>query len=240
MSHIDVQEVGQTTPEKKQAWHITTAALVASNCVPIVGVLFFGWDVGALMVLFWFENVIIGFINVLRMLSVAVPHPAMHLGKLFMIPFFIFHYGMFTAIHGIFVVSIFVDGFGSGMSGMPSPGGGLFDMLYSGLAVGLEQGLGWAMAALFVSHFVSFVVNFFMMGERNRVQLDALMGQPYSRVVMLHVTIIFGGMFAMMTKSNIFALLVLIAIKTAVDVKQHQREHRKLGEKEITISNSHT
>ena len=42
-------------------------ALIAANVLPIVGVLLWGWDAGALVFLYWTENVVIGFYNILKM-----------------------------------------------------------------------------------------------------------------------------------------------------------------------------
>ena len=83
------------------------AILTRPNLVPLAGVLFWGWDAFALLALFWMENVVIGVFFILRMLSLDPRDPALWLGKLFMVPFFCVHYGMFTAIHGAFVFSMF-------------------------------------------------------------------------------------------------------------------------------------
>jgi hypothetical protein len=56
------------------------------------------------------------------------------------------------------------------------------------------------------------------------------MSQPYSRVVVLHLTII-GGAFLVASLGTPLALLVLlILLKTAVDLRAHLREHRKAQE----------
>jgi hypothetical protein len=49
---------------KASAW-----ALVAANALPLFGVLFFGWDTFSIVFLYWVENVIIGAINVLKMIA---------------------------------------------------------------------------------------------------------------------------------------------------------------------------
>src|SRR5690348_18190227 len=76
----------------------TAAVLIAANLVPLAGVLFFGWSVFSTLLLFWVENVIVGAFNVLRMLVAQPQIGAMWAAKLFMIPFFTFHYGMFVKI----------------------------------------------------------------------------------------------------------------------------------------------
>jgi len=80
--------------------------LVAANLVPLAGVLFFGWSVFSTLLLFWVENVIVGAFNVLRMLVAQPQIGVMWAAKLFMIPFFTFHYGMFVTVHGLFVLTL--------------------------------------------------------------------------------------------------------------------------------------
>jgi len=83
---------------------VSLAMLVAANLLPLFGVLFSGWSVFIVMSLFWLENVIIGAWNVPRMATQLLRG---QWGALFLIPFFIVHYGLFCAIHGLFVMGIF-------------------------------------------------------------------------------------------------------------------------------------
>ena len=46
-------------------------ALIAANMVPLLGVLFAGWDLAAVMVLFWAESAVIGFYTLLKMAVVG-------------------------------------------------------------------------------------------------------------------------------------------------------------------------
>ncbi len=85
---------------KKDSLDVPIVALLAANTIPLFGVLFLGWDAFYIVLLYWTENLVIGFYNVLKMVFAAVPHPVAHMGKLFIIPFFIVHYGGFTAVHG--------------------------------------------------------------------------------------------------------------------------------------------
>src|SRR5262249_13770895 len=93
--------------ENPRRWDISTAALVVANATPLFCVLVLHWQVFPLLLLYWLENVVVGIFNVLRM-AVADPHdPGSWIGKLFMIPFFCVHYGMFCFVHGIFVFALF-------------------------------------------------------------------------------------------------------------------------------------
>ena len=43
------------------------AALILANLVPLAGVLWFGWDVWGVLIIYWLENGIFGLFNVLKM-----------------------------------------------------------------------------------------------------------------------------------------------------------------------------
>jgi hypothetical protein len=97
-----------TVAEEAQAEKPLSAwVLVAANVLPLVGVLFWDWDVFALLVLFWMENVVVGVFFIVRMMFADLEDAALWLGKLFMVLFFCVHYGMFTAVHGVFVFTLF-------------------------------------------------------------------------------------------------------------------------------------
>src|SRR5437588_10030322 len=81
--------------------------LLLANALPIAGVLFLGWTVFPLVLLYWLENVVVGGWNVARLLLAQPREPAYWAGKLFLIPFFVVHFGMFTYIHGALVVALF-------------------------------------------------------------------------------------------------------------------------------------
>lgn len=52
------------------------------------------------------------------------------------------------------------------------------------------------------------------------------MGEPYKRIIVMHLTIIFGGFLSMMFGSALPALLLLIFLKVGTDLRGHLREHR--------------
>jgi len=43
--------------------------LILANVVPIFGVLYWGWDATAILVLYWLESVIMGLLNVPKILA---------------------------------------------------------------------------------------------------------------------------------------------------------------------------
>jgi hypothetical protein len=211
---------------------IPVLALLAANAIPLFGVLFLGWDAFYIVLLYWAENIVIGFYNVLKMVFAAVPHPIAHLGKLFLIPFFIVHYGGFTAIHGFFVLALFhKDGQGPPMNGMDWPCFLVFvQMLFNVVRYMysvIPPQVKLAVLALFISHGVSFVQNYLLKGEYATAKPDKLMGSPYGRVVVMHIAILAGGFLTMAVGSPAPLLVVLVGLKTILDVRLHNREHKK-------------
>lgn len=190
--------------------------LVAANLLPLAGVLFWGWDVFALIALFWMENVVAGVFFILRILCADPRDPALWAGKLFMVPFFGFHYGIFTAVHGVFVFDM--------LGGKRYDVQGL-NVLEPAARAAADYDLWLPVAALVASHLFSFAWNYLYRGEFRRVQLSSLMTRPYQRVVVLHIAIILGGIGVAALGSPLWALVVLLALKVALDVKAHVKEH---------------
>ncbi|MCB1844147.1 MAG: hypothetical protein KDI09_14385, partial [Halioglobus sp.] len=81
---------------------LSLLVLVLVNLLPVLGVLLFGWDVGALVILYWSENLVLGFYTLVKMLLVA---PLKGLGSGL---FFSIHYGGFCAVHGLFIVVLLI------------------------------------------------------------------------------------------------------------------------------------
>jgi hypothetical protein len=184
-------------------------ALVGANLIPLAGVLLLGWDLGAVMTLFWAENAVIGWYNLLKLGVVA------RWGILFVGPFFVGHYGGFMAGHFLFIYYLFVRGIGA--TG-PEPGA-LAALRH------LFVPLWPALLALLISHGVSFYTNFLRGKEYVGRTVAEQMAEPYKRVILLHVTIIFGGWVILLLKSPLPALALLVVLKTAMDLRAHRREH---------------
>jgi hypothetical protein len=210
--------------------------LIAANVLPLVGVLALGWDTFAIVALYWVENVVIGAINVLKMITASASREALkefnaaaastdrklkdHGSKLFLVPFFVFHYGLFCLVHGGFILAFFQpELFGSPLA------------IASGLvAVIFERNLGWAVAALAASHLYSFFRNYLGRGEYRRSVVVVQMFRPYVRIVVLHVAILFGAFVVVALGSNIGILTILIVGKTVLDLAMHLRERQRSAE----------
>jgi len=194
----------------------TVIALVLANLIPLGGVLFFGWQVFPIMFLFWLENVVVGAFNVVKMLLAR--GAGSHAGvKLFLVPFFTVHYGIFTLVHGAFVFAMFgADWRGHGGPG-PFPS---FDRLQDLVT---QQHLGWAVLGLVVSHGFSFAMNYVLNGAYRTAIVPVIMMQPYGRVVALHLAILGGGFLVMAMGMPVAGLVLLVVLKIGLDVLAHAR-----------------
>jgi hypothetical protein len=192
----------------------SSLALIVANLVPLAGVLGLDWNVSWIMLFYWSENLVIGFFNVLKMRRAEGPvgdsrmtlndRPVVENSRRSLIFFFMVHYGGFTFCHGIFVVAMF----GANLRGSP-----------------MQFGMG--LLTLLLSHGVSYRRNFIGRGEYKQVSFATLFWQPYGRVVIMHLTILVGGAWAQSKGSPVYGLLVLIALKTMIDLAAHWIEHRK-------------
>jgi hypothetical protein len=187
-------------------------ALVAANMVPLVGVLFFGWDLSSVMVLFWAESAVIAFYTALKMAFVG------SIGAFFAVPFFVGHFGGFMAIHFLLIYMLFIRGTGTA----PEPAVlETLRVIFTPLVIPI--------AALFISHGISFVTNFIGRREYIATTMAALMTAPYNRIIVMQLALIFGGWIILLLKSPIPALAVLILVKTALDFSAHRTEHTRLA-----------
>jgi hypothetical protein len=227
---------------KKDLTDISLLALVVANLLPLWGVCFLKWDAFYIILLYWSENLAVGFYNILKIAVAKVRHPIEHLAKLFLIPFFIIHYGGFMAVHGFFVLA-FAQKAQQGHS-VPSVGGHSWPcfLVFVQLLINvirqmfliIPAQMKFAILALFVSHGVSFVHNYLLAGEYKTAKPKDLMNQPYARVVVLHIALLAGGFLTMAVGSPIPLLFVLIAGKIILDIKMHLREHQKAKPAEIS------
>ena len=228
--------------ERLLAWYqvgssyAAVAALIVANLVPLVGVLWFGWDVWGILIIYWLENGIYGLFNVLKMRRAEGPEDSSPIamaemrrringlkvngrspsgtGKAVLIPFFIMHYGIFWVVHGIFVLTLPLFAF-TGANGEPDFGSTLNPLV-----------ILFALVCLFISHGVSYLFNYIGRGEYLRTTAARQMFAPYGRLVVLHVTVIIGAVLISMTGAPASAIVVLVLLKIAFDLGLHLAEHR--------------
>lgn len=199
-------------------WRFSLAAMLGANLLPLAGVIFWGWRLLDLIVVYWLETLVIGAFAILQMALTAGWF------ALFLVPFFIVHFGGFMAGHLVFLTLLFGDNRGMRFSEIPA--------YVCDLVVG--SGLWLALVALCISHGVAFVVYFLipwivrLWRERQTVPAGAVSGsvmfKPYGRVIVMHATILLGAFLVELFGNRIVLLALLIALKMASDVYALRRE----------------
>ena len=120
---------------------LTVVFLILVNFIPLFGVLFLGWGLFPIMVLYWLENGIVGLLNLPKIALARAPVGGLPValgmfGRGTLMVFFAFHYGLFWAIHGLFVFLLF---------GGPNPFSGNVDPFST------ELPAWWTLAAVSLS-----------------------------------------------------------------------------------------
>jgi hypothetical protein len=216
-------------------------ALVLANLVPVFGVLFLHWDVGAIVVLYWTENLVVGLYTLLKMWAAG------RTTAIGLMLFFCVHYGGFCAIHGVFVMELtqFAGAISSTLpvASWPGPLVLIQKVIYLGQQIldAAPPEFSWAILALLLSHGASFMLLFVGQHEYRHTTVDKLMMAPYKRIAVLHIAIIAGGFLVVELGQPMGLLLALVALKIGMDIMLHNRSHRgSSGTSEEAVTNRNT
>lgn len=196
------------------------ALIIVPNLLPLIGVLLWDWDIKHILLVYWFENLVIGFWTLTKMLTVSSSdvHPAILLGpKLFMGAFFTVHYGMFCMGHGSFLLSI-MD-VSNGMAFFP------FKAMWNAELV--TDSLMLAVGAMFLGHGIAYVQDFWMKKGREKSALNEIMFSPYGHIVVIHIGILLGAFLTMATNSGMPTLILIVLGKLALEIITARRRWKK-------------
>lgn len=187
--------------------------LIVVNVVPIFGVLYLGWDVFTIIILYWLESAVIGFFNVLKMQKIN------NFNFTRLVPFFIVHYSIFMLAHLFLITQLFKPNLGSASEQVEA------------FAIVLKyfEGLAISLSLLFLSHGWSFMFNFIKQQEYKDKDLKKQMFVPYQRIVIMQVVILMVGSGTVYSgyDQNVSAIVFLVILKTIFDLGAHIFEHRK-------------
>jgi hypothetical protein len=214
-------------------------ALLVANLVPLAGVLFLGWDAFRVVFLYWLENVVIGVFHVRKMLLARGPiRDPQNLSESEtargLAVFFALHYGFFTLIHGFFVVIMLgalprhldqVVHEPGGFSFKPPPGA-----VADALADAVSLNVILASLVLVAEHAYLFWHDYVKGREYLHTHAKDLMFQPYGRIVVIHVTILFGGFLMVKYDFPPAAAVLLVVLKTLLDLLGYLWQRHRAGQ----------
>ena len=196
--------------EKRGLPLATMLSLIAVNLIPLFMVLWGGWTLEQVILLFWAESGVIAFYTLLKLAVVA------RWWAIFPGLFFLGHFGGFMAGHFLFIYMLFLGG------------------TQTGIHVGALEELSrvfapvqFALLALVLSHGISFVMNFVMRKEYEGERVQNLMSAPYSRIIVMQLVLIFGGWVVMLLHDPAPVLAMLIVFKIIADLRGHLGERKE-------------
>lgn len=180
--------------------------LIASNLVVIFFAIKDGWNISTMVWIYWFQSIIIGFFNFIRILKLkefstqGFTLSGFHVKetpgtKIFTAFYFAFHYGFFHFIYLGFLLS------GAFVSLPP-----LMEFRYILLTTAL----------FFLNHLFSYFYN--RSRDTKKQNIGTIMFYPYARIIPMHLTIIFGSFLG-------GSLLLFLSLKTLADGVMHFVEH---------------
>lgn len=184
------------------------------SIVPLIGILFFGWDWREVLLLYWLENISVGIVALINIFKAPIGAKRSETGviiddpkakgvenvasRVFMALFFCIHYGLFTLVHGVFVLLIV---------------GGVF-----GIGGPLNEGLQWA--HLIVSWLIIAAIQVLMALTRPAQANDSVNHSflaPYKRIIALHLSIILGIFIIGLLGLPAAAAILLIGLHLVID-----------------------
>jgi hypothetical protein len=213
---------------------LSLGVTLISNLIPLVGVLFWGWDTFQLLMLYWMETAILAFWTLLRLARLppeqcgtitvnGETRPATNSG---LVGFFMLHAGVFIVVHLIFLLALFSGPWFKKMHGI----GSFFSELV------LTNGIWVGLVVFFIAAWISFASDTKPAFQRRAEQklnstsvvaqvqqktggdaVGAAVAPLYIRIFIMQVAIILGAWFAQAIGS-IGPLIIVIVLKTVVDL----------------------
>jgi hypothetical protein len=190
-------------------------AAIGSAVVMAAGIAFFDWPTFTVLALYWLENVVIGGFTALRILA-AGARTERYGESLAVTAFFCVHYGLFCAVHGIFVATLF-----GGMRSMSNMADPLFLMIgrIASDRVGVLVVAAMAVAAALDAWRAMASVE-----ADDAKAVRSIMSEPYGRIVVLHVVLLAGGFLMAALRLPSLAALLLVAFKLVHDLRLLRRQ----------------
>ena len=191
-------------------------AVILGNILSIIIAIVQEWPIGQILWVYWAQSVIIGIINVYRILSLkefstdnfrsnGQQVPETQKAKKSVASFFAMHYGFFHFIYFIFLLGL-------------AP---LSDINFEELSLLLLIIFGFV-----GSHGFSYRYNLNKDFKHQKPNLGTIMFYPYMRIIPMHLTIIFGSMMA-----STGTLALFMILKTIADGGMHMVEHHMFRRK---------
>ena len=195
-------------------WGLSSAALVAANSVPVFGVLFFQWNLFHILLLYWVESGVIGWYAILRQFR---GNFAEALGSSFL---FLMHLVFFLGLQGLFLITIYG----------PDEGSGSIIASLAKIVPSLVT-LRLAILSFFISYGIAFVKEWREKQTNQKMDPFWAILPMYGRMLFLQIVIVMGGFLVARFHQPVLSLVLLIGMKTFVDIGVSLKREALDGEK---------
>lgn len=217
--------------ENKRFWDKSTKLLVVSNVITIIFAVIENWDLNSVLWIYWFQSVIIGYFNYVRMLKIENPNEqkfttnelvakSIKKGKQKNASSFLIIYGWFQAAYLIFLIKISYIQIKDQITNFN------YLILISLISITVS------IITFYLNHKTSFNLNY-KEDLKGNINTGTLMLMPYIRILPMHIITAFaviqvsgdsrliGGFFTLV-------LVFFLSMKTMADVIMHKVEHNYL------------
>ncbi|MEI6463034.1 MAG: DUF6498-containing protein [bacterium] len=203
-------------------------ALLISNLITIAFALIEGWNILAVLWVYWLQSVSIGIISFIRILSLkwistkgyksnSPYEKATTSGVITFALFFLAHFGIFHLAYLSFISSGLE--LGTNVQKLPP-----YDFTFILISGGI----------FFLNHLFSYFRN---KPKNNEIQnFGKIFIFPYIRIIPMHLTILTGAFLLQLNSSTPLILFFLI-LKTIVDLLTHMFEHNGIYKSEGVVPN---
>jgi hypothetical protein len=179
--------------------------MIITNLVPIYGVLFLGWQVNDIILIYWFETGIVGLFNIPKILrstvNMSVGHTIdkkinIYFGGFGAILFFLAHYGGFWFVHSIILSEAMnIDPFSIAAN---------------------FQTYKWSIISITAGYLISYKLDFLDLRKYER-KPGYFMLPPYGRVAILHMTVLLGGSVGAFLDNPTPILFIMVVMRMIAD-----------------------
>jgi len=207
------------TAENKRSVFASGLILFVANLLPLIAVWKMNWSFYDLLVLYWTEIILIGVMNLFRMILVNPRESTtgFHLLKIAFVPFFAGHFGLVCVGIGIALQLVF------GKENFE------VETQISAMLWGKSTLVFWPFV---ISHLFSFFWNYIGQQEFRRTTVMRRMFAPYLRVAAQALFIVSSALVCRYLESPMQILLALVGGKTLVDLITHVYLHFRFMSRE--------
>ena len=182
-----------------------------------------------IVIAFFLETVIIGIVQIFKLATTISYHkkntkPQPKYNNYSMVLFFIFHYGFFIAVQLVFVFALLQFGENHFEA---------FDLINNIKYAMSMKGMNLVLSSILLFNFIDYYINHIWAKGYEKQTVDILFMQPYKRIFIQQFAVILGSFFMILNFAMTIVALLIIAIKTFIDLNFIANPEKNIFSKKI-------